>query len=283
MCWPPNHLEWVQYKPFLTWAVQGLSPPKSPRDTAAWWRCTYTDVVCVPTPGYQDNSMIPASSHPSDPPSRSGRDSDHLQAPLPPPPHCWSHSIWPGKCTGTVTTQPYVGHSQYIYLGMNTHSRYWKAPTPTHKQSYPNIILLLLVWVFFKVVVLQCLGICMRYQRSKYLCQRGRKIPVSICLQKWDGGTEVSDNLPKRCQHFQLPDRSVCLRERNKKMAQPFGVSLRQNKEQIIHFQIRSPAPVNRCSLVISPVGPSGNNDQCTVWLASLAEALAIWNKKNLL
>lgn len=30
-------------------------------------------------------------------------------------------------------------------------------------------------------------------------------------LQKWDGGTEVSDNLPKRCQHFQLPDRSVCL------------------------------------------------------------------------
>lgn len=53
----------------------------------------------------------------------------------------------------------------------------------------------------------------MRYQGSKYLCQRGRKNPVSICLQKWDGGTEVSDNLPKRCQHFQLPDRSVCLRE----------------------------------------------------------------------
>lgn len=38
--------------------------------------------------------------------------------------------------------------------------------------------------------------------------------PISICLQKWDGGTEVSDNVPKRCQHFQLPDGSVCLCQR---------------------------------------------------------------------
>lgn len=43
-----------------------------------------------------------------------------------------------------------------------------------------------------------------------FMSERGGN-PVSICLQKWDGGTEVSDNLPKRCQHFQLPDRSVCL------------------------------------------------------------------------
>lgn len=79
-----------------------------------------------------------------------------------------------------------------------------------------------------------------------------------------------------------LTDLSACVRV-NKKMAQPFGLSLRQNEEQIIHFQIRSPAPVYRCTFVISPVSPFGNNDQCSVWLASLIEVLAIWNKKNLL
>lgn len=52
------------------------------------------------------------------------------------------------------------------------------------------------------------------YERPRiqiFMSERGGKNPISICLQKWDSGTEVSDNLPKRCQHFQLPDRSVCL------------------------------------------------------------------------
>lgn len=74
-----------------------------------------------------------------------------------------------------------------------------------------------------------------------------------------------------------LTDLPACVRV-NKKMAQPFGLSLRQNKEQIIHFQIGSPAPVYRCSFVISSITPLGNNDQCTVWWPAL---LKYWRFKQ--
>lgn len=123
----------------------------------------------------------------------------------------------------------------------------------------------------------------MRDQGSKYLCQRGgAKTPsASVCR---------SETVELKCQIISqkdvsifscLTDLSACVRV-NKEMAQPFGLSLRKNKEQIIHFLIKSPAPVYRCPFVISPVSPFGNNSQCTLWLTSPAEVLEIWNQKNL-
>lgn len=107
-------------------------------------------------------------------------------------------------------------------------------------------------------------------ERQKKPCQH---LFAEVSWWKW--------SVPKRCQLFScLTALSACLRE-NKKTPQPFGLSLRQNKEQIIRFQIRSAAPVYRCLFVIFPVSPCGNSDQCGVQLASLGEVSAVWNKKK--
>lgn len=122
----------------------------------------------------------------------------------------------------------------------------------------------------------------MRYWRPKYLCQRGRKNPISICLQKWNSGTEVSDNLPKRCQYFQLPDRSVCLCESKQENGSAIWTEFKAKQRTNYLFSDQVSCSSLQMFIVISPVSPFGNKDQCTVCLASLAKVLAIWNKSKI-
>lgn len=119
-----------------------------------------------------------------------------------------------------------------------------------------------------------------------YLCE----IPRIQIFMSEEGGNPVSicrsEMVELKCQIISqkdvsifscLTDLSACVRV-SKKMAQPFGLNLRQNKEQNSRFLIRSPAPVYRCPFLISPVSPFGNKNQCTLWLRSPAEVPEIGN-----